>query len=250
MKICSSCKQSKNATEFHVKSSMCKECKKSWVFDVNINFISATYSRILVRGKKEKHKLTDMTREDFIKWSLGTDVVDMLTQFNVTKERRLLPEIDRKNSSLAYTIDNIQWITREQHRAKTTSETIEVSNKHYIYTITGKIVANLSEAEAKSIYGMTNRTKQHMPSNGLFWKCPTEDMIKSAKAGAVLTAVKLGCRVEEKHILSNNEAGYKFMLIRQSRPLSPFIVTTKGKKSFSTKEEAIKTILKDLNGDV
>ena len=81
-------------------------------------------SRILgIQWKKEhlyKGKCL-MTREDFYNWAMNNDTFhELFNNWELSKhDRRLAPSIDRINSELGYSIDNVQIITFSENCKRT-----------------------------------------------------------------------------------------------------------------------------------
>lgn len=77
-------------------------------------------SRVVGILKSKSHLyggLTIMSREEFYQWSLDNKdfhtLYDEWVDSNYSK--KLSPSIDRINSSLGYTVDNVRWITYSEN---------------------------------------------------------------------------------------------------------------------------------------
>ncbi len=62
-----------------------------------------------------------LPKEDFYTWALHSETFHRL--FKVWEEsgycRKLTPSVDRKDSSVGYDVENMQWLTHSENSAKT-----------------------------------------------------------------------------------------------------------------------------------
>jgi len=247
-KQCNSCKVLKCIEAFHIKSDMCKQCKKDWRVSSPEVLARSVYRSFPSRAVKKAYKKTTVTLEDFMEWSLASNLPDLLFKYKASGLLlKLRPEIDRLDPFGPYELYNVQWLTHEEHLAKTAIERNANATKRNIYTITGDLVGCLTETDALNEYGMTNFGKSHLPSMGLYWKMPNQAMILAAKIKSLETAVKFGSVLTETHIQADNDIGLKCSRLRLERPTKPFVVKYKGSKSFASKQEAITHLLRKLN---
>ena len=86
-------------------------------------YLVRTYRNMLsrVRGilKKKAHLyegLEILSKDEFYKWSLKSNYPDLLDAYRESGfDMKLAPSIDREDTSLGYTLDNIRWITHSEN---------------------------------------------------------------------------------------------------------------------------------------
>lgn len=120
---CTGCRIFKAKEEFHTNSSMCKQCKQEWAISTVERFAGTRYSMLLTRSKQCDYKTLGFTKLGFIEWSESNGLPELLKTY---KDRgmdvMLRPEIDRIDPNEGYIVGNVQWLTHEEHRAKSAKE--------------------------------------------------------------------------------------------------------------------------------
>lgn len=114
-RICRKCKNGKQREKRKLNNdSATKKYEKS-----EKGYLMRAYRNMLSRVTGVQHRkahlyegLEILDKEDFYKWSLENS--DFLSLFEEYKdsgfEMRLAPSVDRKDSTLGYTLDNIRWL--------------------------------------------------------------------------------------------------------------------------------------------
>lgn len=111
-------------------------------------FLNQTYRnmRARVEGRSARSKESPhlwmgkpiLPRETFLEWSRNHP--DFLRVFkrwaNNDYERRLTPSINRINSKLGYTLNNMEWVTLSQN-SMMASETYKLKSKKAVYELLG-----------------------------------------------------------------------------------------------------------------
>lgn len=96
-------------------------------------------SRIQGIQKQKYHLYADkelLSKEAFYSWAI--DHPDFLKMFSEWEgsgyARKLTPAVDRKESSIGYTLSNIQWLTHSQNSSKGARSKYGYTNSHPSYS--------------------------------------------------------------------------------------------------------------------
>lgn len=150
--ICRVCKIKKSKSDYYKnirykdgKDTICKSCAKNLSkrvreakpkyyahFDTtrrrtNIDYIfGRRYSSMkfrISRGYMKKRSIDIPTKEQFLDWCYSPDIYrQFMRVYGAYKdsnfERRLIPTIDRKDTFLGYSLDNLQWMSHSDNARK------------------------------------------------------------------------------------------------------------------------------------
>lgn len=145
-KECNKCKIKKELEEFHrdryKRDGRCTKCKKcvrkyhnkhreeiqeymrNWSRSLEVkvsNTYKGMYKRVTGKGLERINHLYEglpiLPREEFIEWSLKDNDLKRLYEDWVASdyEPKLVPSIDRIDSTKGYTLDNMRWITHSEN---------------------------------------------------------------------------------------------------------------------------------------
>lgn len=97
-------------------------CTKEYEKTIS-GYLMRTYRNMLSRvsgvQKAKAHLysgLDILTKQEFLSWSLTTNFEDLLSEYKGSGyDMKLAPSIDRKNSDLGYTLENIRWVTHSEN---------------------------------------------------------------------------------------------------------------------------------------
>lgn len=135
-KTCSACGVTKELICFPISKHgrTCKECKNAKQRErrklnndsdtkkyekTEKGYLMRAYRNMLSRVTGVQHKkahlyqgLEILSKEDFYKWSLeDSDFLSLFKEYKGSDfETRLAPSVDRKDSTLGYTLDNMRWL--------------------------------------------------------------------------------------------------------------------------------------------
>ena len=148
MKLCSKCKEIKPLTEYHLDRSKKKGVRSSCKICMNItnkkglkeNFnllMTDRYRHQVFNSKARNHPLPSYSLESFLVWvnnqSHSRQLFKQWQESNYSK--KLAPSVDRINSLLPYTLDNIvltTWEVNNKNNHKDQANGINNSNSHPI----------------------------------------------------------------------------------------------------------------------
>lgn len=118
MAICRVCK---NAKQRQYRKSNSDSCTKRYEKTAK-GYIMRTYNNMIgrVKGRVKPHLykgLDLLAKDEFYSWSLDNPGFNNLfTEYtNSNYDMKLAPSIDRRDTSLGYTLDNIRWITHSEN---------------------------------------------------------------------------------------------------------------------------------------
>lgn len=173
MKICKICEVSKDFSEYSVHRQMkdgyrleCKECYNFVAKSDPIKFIHKMYASQVLSSKRRGHPAPSYTREEFVSWVFSQQNWEKLWKTYQQKQhdKNYAPSVDRVNSQLPYTINNIELVSWDVNNTRgcrdTKSGYKQTQHKPVVaYTLDRKKVAeyvSLHEAARKTGTQVTN----------------------------------------------------------------------------------------------
>lgn len=134
MKTCTKCNKEKDLDKFRKhsecvngRSNTCKECFRAWTKEyekTQDGFLMRVYrnmkSRITGIQKAKFHLYEGkylLTKQEFYDWAKSSDTFYTLfkTYESSNFDRKLAPSVDRINSEIGYTKENIEWVTHSEN---------------------------------------------------------------------------------------------------------------------------------------
>lgn len=173
MKACKICGVSKDFSEYSIHRQMKDgyrlECKKCYNFAAKSDptkFIHKMYATQVASSKRRGHPAPNYTREDFLNWALSQQNWKSVWEIYQQKQhdRNFAPSVDRVDSNLPYTFDNIELVCWGENSSRGIRD-IKSGYKYtqhkpvVAYTLEGKKVAeyvSLHEAARKTGTYVTN----------------------------------------------------------------------------------------------
>lgn len=155
---CNKCGEIKHSSHFSGKSLVCKPCiviRNREYYRTEKGFITNAFNSCKRNSAARGHVPPNFTKEELGNWLRKANLVQMLADWQQANwNPHLKPSIDRFDSNLPYTFDNMRLLTWAQNNAEAyeerkTRRSTKQSVKVVQYTLTGEFVASyISIAQA------------------------------------------------------------------------------------------------------
>jgi hypothetical protein len=118
-KYCKVCNVFKTFESFSARTSKCKPCTAAYVREYNKTLpgcVTRIYGSERCASKPRKHPAPAYTKKELSTWLYKNGLEALFTAWkNSGFKKELVPSVDRLNSTLPYTLDNIRLVTWKEN---------------------------------------------------------------------------------------------------------------------------------------